>query len=246
MRKFAARQPVLFSLLAIILPVAGMKAANPLLAGYFSELTARLLVEALFCIYVAALVTILGWWREIGLNGPRNWRGLAAFAPWLLLLLLVVAGRGVHLADSGRMLAFGALMLMVGFAEEVLMRGVVLQVLCPAGVMRAVLVSSLLFGAGHLLNLFAGHALEPTLIQFIYATFIGIGMAGPRLYAGTIVPAILLHALIDFSDDVARGFVLTAPKVMTLHAAAGAIVITGLYAVYGWWLTRRARVAGVA
>ena len=246
MRNFAARQPLLFSILAIILPVAGMKAAKSLLSGYFDELTVRLLCEALFCVYVVALVTALGWWREIGFNRPRNWRGLAAFAPWLLLPLLVVLGRGVHLADPGRMLAFGALMLMVGFAEEVLLRGVVLQVLRPGGVMRAVLLSSFIFGAAHLLNLFTGHSLEPTLIQFVYATFIGIGMAGPRVYAGTILPAILLHALIDFADSIARGFVLTPPEAASVHAAAGAILITALYAVYGWWLTRRARAASLA
>lgn len=246
MRKFATQQPVLFSLLAVILPVAGMKFAGPLLNGYFHELTARLLAEAFFCVYVAGLVTALGWWREIGFNRPRNARGLAAYAPWLLLPLLVVAGQGVHPADPGRMLAFGGLMLMVGFAEEVLLRGVVLHVLRPGGLMRAVLLSSVFFGAAHLLNLFAGHGLQPTLVQVIYATFIGIGMAGPRVYSGTIVPAILLHALIDFSDSVARGFVLTAPKEVTLHSAAVVIVLTGLYAVYGWWLTRRSRAAGVA
>ena len=246
MKNFAARQPGLFSLLAIILPMAGMTLARPLLLGYLSELPVRLLAEALFCVYVAGLVTALGWWREIGMNGPRNWRGLAAYAPWLLLPLLVVAGRGVHPADTGRVLGYGAFVLMVGFAEEVLLRGVVLRVLQPGGLMRAVLLSSFFFGAAHLMNLFAGHEFQPTLVQVIYATFLGIGMAGSRLYAGTIVPAILLHALIDFADGVARGFTLAPPKAATLHESAAAIVLTGLYALYGWWLTRRSRAAGVA
>ena len=74
-------------------------------------------------------------------------------------------------------------MLMVGFAEEVLLRGVVLHVLGPGGLMRAVLLSSFLFGAAHLLNLFSGHSFQSTLVQVIYATFIGIGMAGPRVYS---------------------------------------------------------------
>ena len=245
MKNFAARQPILFSLLAIILPVAGMKFSAPFLKDHFPELTARLLAEALFCLYVAGLVTMLGWWREIGFNRPRNWRGLAAYAPWLILPLLVVAGQGVHLAGARRMLAFGAFMLMVGFAEEVLLRGVVLRVLRPGGLMRAVLLSSFFFGAGHLMNLFAGHGFQSTLVQVIYATFIGVGMAGPRVYSGTIVPAILLHALVDFSDGVARGFVLTAPKDVTLHGAMVVLVLTGLYALYGWWLTRRSSAADV-
>lgn len=128
------------------MPLLAMKLFGPLLKQQLSELSARLVIETLFCAYVAVLVSALGWWKEIGFSFPKNWRGYLAFAPWLLLPLIVVAGGGVHPASAQRMLAFAAFTLMVGFVEEVLMRGIVLRALQPCGVMRAVVLSSFFFG----------------------------------------------------------------------------------------------------
>ena len=239
MKNFSVRRPLLFSILAILAPLFAMKLFGPLLKAQLSELGARLVIEALFCGYVAWLVGALGWWKEIGFSRPKAGRGYLAYAPWLLLPLVVVAISGVHPASAPRMLAFAAFALMVGFAEEVLLRGIVLRALQPGGVMRAVLLSSFFFGAGHLVGMLDGRGLQPSLVQVIYATFIGIGFAGPRLYSGSILPAIFLHFLVDFASGVARGFTLAQSKETTLHDALGAIILTGLYALYGWWLTRR-------
>lgn len=239
MKNFADRRPVIFSIVAIVAALLVLKLSAWALRQVMPEFPARLVAELLFCVVVAALVSALGWWREIGWNWPKTGRGYAAYLPWLVLPLLVVLGAGVHTASADRVLGYAAFCLMVGFAEEVLMRGVVLKALVPNGVMRAVMLSSILFGVMHLSGLFNGHALQPSLVQVIYATFIGIGFAGPRLYSGSILPAILLHALVDFSDGIARGYTFAAPKEMNLHDAGGTIIVTGLYAVYGWWMTRR-------
>ena len=84
-----------------------------------------------------------------------------------------------------------------------------------------------------------GRGLQSSLVQVIYATFIGIGFAGPRLYSGSILPAIFMHFLVDFADGIARGFTFAHTKENTLSEALGAIILTGLYAIYGWWLTRQ-------
>lgn len=244
MNTFAARRPVVFSVAAIVTALLVLKLGAWGLKQCMAELPARLLAELMFCLVAVAYVSALGWWREIGFHWPKTLRGYAAYLPWLVLPLLVVLGSGVHTASADRVLGYALFCLMVGFAEEVLMRGVVLKVLAPGGVMRAVMLSSLLFGLMHLSGLFNGHALQPSLVQVIYATFIGIGFAGPRLYSGSILPAILLHALVDFADGIARGYTFAAPKEMNLHDAGGTIIVTGLYALYGWWLTRRSVARG--
>jgi uncharacterized protein len=239
MKNLAARHPFVFSLLVILVPVIGMKLGLVGLQAYFSELTVRLVVAALFCGYVTTLVTLLGWWRDIGFTRPRRWRAVIAYAPWLLLPLLMVMTGGVRGGSPDRVVAFTAFALMVGFAEEILLRGVALWAMLPRGVMQAVVLSSIFFGLAHLFNILQGRDTQSAIVQAIYATFIGIGFAGPRLYSGTILPAILLHALIDFADQVVRGFVLAQPTAVSVQQAGVLIAITGLYALYGWWLTRR-------
>jgi membrane protease YdiL (CAAX protease family) len=151
----------------------------------------------------------------------------------------VVMSGGVRAGSARQVVAFAAFSLMVGFAEEILLRGVALRTMLPSGVIRAVVLSSLFFGLGHLFNILQGRDLQSAIVQAIYATFIGIGFAGPRLYSGTILPAIFLHALIDFADQAVRGFVLAQPKPVGLRQAGVLVAITGLYALYGWWLARR-------
>src|SRR5690606_13570026 len=91
----------------------------------------------------------------------------------------------------------------VGFFEEALTRGLVLYLLLvawrsrPNGVVEAVLVSSVLFGLAHFLNVFAGAAMTATLIQVGYAIGFGVGFAALLLRTNTIWIGIVLHALVD-------------------------------------------------
>jgi membrane protease YdiL (CAAX protease family) len=144
------------------------------------------------------------------------------------------------------MIWFGMLTLMIGFAEEGLVRGVVLHALVSGGVRRAVLLSSLFFGISHVVNILQGASATATIVQIIYATLLGIGFAGMCLYTGTIWPAILLHALIDFVDIASRGFVLTPPRSLSLAGVIAPIVLTSLFALYGWWLLRRTAMSSSA
>ncbi len=150
------------------------------------------------------------------------------------------AGSGIKPAGANRIIGFVVFTLLVGFAEEGLLRGIVLQALLPKGAMRAALISSLIFGAAHLANIWQGASPSATIVQVVFSTFLGIGFAGARLYSGTIWPAIGLHALMDLFDAASRGFELPGPHVVTPGRALIPISLTGICALYGWWLMRRA------
>ena len=66
-------------------------------------------------------------------------------------------------------------MLCVGFLEEVIFRGLLFNAMRKDGVKSAILVSSLTFGMGHIINLFNGSGAEllPNLLQVVYATAAG-------------------------------------------------------------------------
>lgn len=141
------------------------------------------------------------------------------------------------------MLGYAIFTLMVGFSEEGLVRGVVLRAMLPIGVTRSAVLSSLLFGLCHLVNIWHGHSASTTIVQVIYSVLLSIGFAGARIYMDTIWPVIVLHAMIDFVDVASRGFVLSPPRALTLSGVIAPLIITGLYALYGCWLLRRTRIS---
>jgi sodium transport system permease protein len=81
-----------------------------------------------------------------------------------------------------------------GVCEELLFRGLVLHALRGRlGTAAAVVVSALLFGAIHLD--FSGSG--PTLYRVPFAVAVGVGFALLRLRTGSLVPAMLAHALVN-------------------------------------------------
>ncbi|MDR0459475.1 MAG: CPBP family intramembrane metalloprotease [Coriobacteriales bacterium] len=93
-----------------------------------------------------------------------------------------------------------------GFFEETLVRGLVLGILNrrfgdnKGGIVISAIVSSLLFGAAHLLNILTGSAVIETLVQVVYATMIGVFFAALYLRTNNLWVLIFLHALIDLAS----------------------------------------------
>jgi membrane protease YdiL (CAAX protease family) len=245
MKDLLGRQPLLSSLALVLAYDLGMQALGAALAAVFPGLTylpKAIVVQGIFCLLIVALVGRLGWRREAGFRRPFTVASLLAYLPWLVLPALMATDIPGTPASAGLVLGYAALMLMVGFGEEALLRGIVLRALLPGGVMRAAILSSVVFGLAHLTNMFEGRDALATVVQAVYATFLGLGFAGPRLFSGTIWPAIALHGLVDFVDAAGRGFARTSEaKPVTAEQALLVLVITGLYALYGLWLVRRTR-----
>ena len=65
------------------------------------------------------------------------------------------------------------------------------------GLKTAIIVSSLTFGAGHIVNLFMGEPLLDTLLQLVYASAAGLMFTVIFLKSGTLIPCILAHALLN-------------------------------------------------
>ena len=79
-------------------------------------------------------------------------------------------------AYSGAALVFAVLsMLLVGYVEEILFRGFLFKALIPKdGVKIAVIISSVTFGIGHIVNLLAGQANLETVLQVFFCDRLGI------------------------------------------------------------------------
>jgi membrane protease YdiL (CAAX protease family) len=91
--------------------------------------------------------------------------------------------------------------LTVGIFEELIFRGVLFATLTGCfsrdkkGLFKAFLVSSVLFGASHLLNVFYGAGLAATLLQVVYSTLTGGLFCFVFIKTGNVLCSALVHAV---------------------------------------------------
>ena len=190
----------------------------------------------------AVALTALGWWRHAGFTRPVTWSTLWPSLPLVLFIVLnLVSGSGSWVSDPATLAIAAVTMLALGFGEEATFRGVVLRVLQPIGLMRAAVLSALLFGAFHLVNLSLGSSPVDVGFQVLYTALIGFTFAATALVTGAIWPLILIHAAMDLANAVQAGVPLAAASTTSPDLASRflAAVPNALLAAYGYWLLRR-------
>lgn len=166
--------------------------------------------RSLFCTLIFAFIYKSGLKRFSGLLQPLVISNVHfLFLPTLFIVLVIISE-----TDKISSLITSVVILMVisnlliGLLEEGLVRGIVLPLLIKYGSGRfnfiwALVVSSIVFGLLHYINLVTDtRTFEEVTGQVIYATAIGCFLGGMSLANNSILPAIILHATIDFLSDV--------------------------------------------
>ena len=84
----------------------------------------------------------------------------------------------------------------VGFLEEVIFRGLLFRAMEKDNLKKAIIVSSLTFGIGHIVNLFNGSGRDPasSVIQVIFAVLVGFVLVLIFYYGKSLVPCIIFHS----------------------------------------------------
>lgn len=90
-------------------------------------------------------------------------------------------------------------MLCVGFIEEIIFRGFLFKALAKENVKTAIIISSITFGLGHILNLVngSGMALIDNLYQIVLAIAIGFLFVMIFARGGSLLPCIITHSAIN-------------------------------------------------
>ena len=88
-------------------------------------------------------------------------------------------------------------MINVGFIEEIIFRGFLFKMMEKENVKSAIIVSSITFGIGHIVNLLNGADLVPTLLQICYAISIGYLFVIIFYKSKSLVPCIITHCLVN-------------------------------------------------
>ena len=122
-------------------------------------------------------------------------------------------------------------MILAGIIEEILFRGMLYKEMAESNEKSAMIVSSLLFGVGHIVNLFNGSGAElvSNMCQVVYAVSVGFMFVILFKRCESIIPCIITHSLLNalstFSnEEMANKFIIPVSLFM--------VVVSLLYSIY--------------
>ena len=121
----------------------------------------------------------------------------------------------------------------VGFLEEVIFRGLLFRAMEKDNLRSAILVSSLTFGIGHIVNLFngSGRELASSLIQIVFAVLVGFVLVWIFYHGKSLIPCILFHSV----NNALKVFAVEgsfSPQTEMILNLAVIVVLLGGYAAY--------------
>ncbi len=107
-----------------------------------------------------------------------------------------------------------ACMLCVGFLEEVIFRGFLFVALAKDNVKSAIIISSVTFGVGHLINLFNGSGMDlaDNLCQVCFAIAVGFLLVTIFYRGKSLFPCIIVHSAINTLSTFSNTADITVEK----------------------------------
>ncbi|MBQ4425031.1 MAG: CPBP family intramembrane metalloprotease [Lachnospiraceae bacterium] len=228
MKKLYEKSEITFAILWIVIYTVGMG----ILQNQFGlDSLWHMLGLAVISAAMFLFVKRNGLTEKYGLAGwAKNSKAMLWFIPlWILSCLNLLSGFRPDYPVPGLIWA-AVSMALVGFAEELLFRGFLFKAMLKDGnVKAAVIVSSVTFGLGHIMNLFTGQDLVETLNQVVFAVAVGFVFTFVFYKSGSLLPGILAHSFIDVSSVFAAD---EGSKLLNLILHIGIIVLSAAYCFY--------------
>lgn len=239
MKKLYAKNELAFALVWIAVYVAGTSLAEAL----SETIGTYKLFSAVF--HIALAVGLFLWVRRNGLAEkyglflPR-YRLLQAwlFIPLALVCLYKLVFSPALRFSAAESILFVISMLCVGFLEELIFRGFLFRAIEKENLARAIVISSVTFGIGHIVNLLNGQDLPQTISQIIFAVFVGFALVILFHKGKSLVPCIVFHSVFNalsvIVNDEALNSALGGPVSAALILIAASAAVLGGYSVWNW------------
>ncbi len=215
MKNLYEKRPLSFALIWIGVYCALSSLANPLSRLMGVDYAAHALFNLGLAVVLFLWIKKRGLMERYGLCAPSV--PARAFL-WYLPLVLLASynlwnGVAVNLSPAGT-LCYLCCMFCVGFVEEIIFRGLLFRAIARDNIKLAVILSSVTFGLGHLLNLVNGSGMELAANLCQVAGAIGAGFLFVTIYykSGSVVPCILTHSAINMVSAFANEAGLTDEK----------------------------------
>lgn len=194
MKELFKKKETLFTILLIVIYVVlNSYCINSF--GTTSYITT--IINTLISVILIVLIKALDRTKYYGLTKVKNSRKYLYFVP-LLIIGTVNIWNGFNINNTPKEILFYILtMINVGFIEEIIFRGFLFKMIEKDNLNKAIIISSLTFGIGHIVNLLNGATLIPTLFQICYAVSLGYLFVTVFIKSKSLLPCIITHSLIN-------------------------------------------------
>lgn len=228
MKRLYDKSKLWFALVWIIVYVVGTSIVDGLTQTHGATLGFHLVLS----LVLLAFLKQQGLFREYGLCRPKAKAKCFLFYIPLIAVSTVNFWFGVQLNEPIHEAVFFALsMVCVGFLEELIFRGFLFKAMAKDGITSAIIVSSLTFGIGHIVNLINGSGadLVSNLCQVVYAIAFGYLCVILFHRGGSLLPCIAAHSFVNatsvFQGDVTQAQQFLSAAVLTVVPLIYAIVL---------------------
>jgi len=230
MKKLMETKPILHAVIWIIIYIVTVNVGDALseMTGVGANTVTGTMLIAL-SIVLALYLKKNKKFDTYGIKGitKADFRKTLFYVPLILLAFMqYTAGINIELSIT-EIAAACFLMIGVGFIEEVVFRGFLFQGIHAKSANRAILISGITFGIGHIVNLLRGYAYMEQMGQIIVAVGIGIALALLVAITKSIVPGILFHIVFNIGGTITKQ---DASQQMYMMIAI--VFISLFYAIY--------------
>ena len=172
--------------------------SNSIVLNNYGQISIQsLLVNTVITITLVSTIISTKKTKYYGLVKVNKPNKYLYFIPLTLLVLINFIG-GIKIQNTPKEITLFILtMLEVGFIEEILFRGYLFKILEKDNQKTAIIITTLTFGIGHIVNLLNGADFIPTLIQILYSISIGYLFVKILIKTKSLWPCIITHSLLN-------------------------------------------------
>ena len=233
LKKLYDKSKIWFAVAWIIAYCVLMSVGDSLSASVGIDKSVTLAIGIVLSVILLLFLAKNGLLSDYGLCAPKtSAKSMLYYIP-IIVMLTANLWYGVTLNYGAlETVLYILAMLCVGLLEEVIFRGLLFEAMRKDSAKAAIIVSSLTFGIGHIINLINGSGAEllPNLLQVVYATAAGFMFVMMYYKSKSLIVCIVAHgafnALSVFSNEA------NATAEMRILTAILLTVITGSYALY--------------
>lgn len=237
MNKLYQKNELLFAILWIVVYVIAFSAGD----SFSANLGVEKSITALIGVVLTAVLVL--WLRKNGLFAEYGLCPSKVPASKLLyyvpLVLLATVNLWFGVTMNLRPLETGLYitsMFFVGFLEEIIFRGLLFKAMAKDNLNTAIIVSSVTFGIGHIVNLFNGSGADllASGLQVVYAIAAGFMFTVIFHKTKSLWACIIAHGCLNALSAFANEAAMT-----TLMEVGSAVVLAMVASGYGWYIWKK-------